>query len=322
MIASAPAIHFDEFNHYITRSGEDNGFQIFERHHPEFGEWKERFLDLGHLRIYEHRANLKKHVKVFFDDGTVDKYVHHCMSVEGEMAAEFLDHHVNAHLVPQTFHNLFLPGKEYFLGMGTQFVNIHLEVAHDHYVKLLSDTEPWSASLKEKLLNNDIHYPGMFRMSPAMLQTIYTIFQSPLTGSLKKLLIEAKVHELVALQLHQSSLSPQATNKDARSRDLFQAIRAYLDDTFLEEHTLKDISRHFGINEFALKKGFRQHFDTTVFAYLLSKRLEHGQQLLLGTSQSIREIATTIGYKYPNHFSVAFKERFGYNPNALRKETH
>ena len=102
-------------------------------------------------------------------------------------------------------------------------------------------------------------------------------------------------------------------------KELFLSIQHYLDNTFLEEHSLKNIARHFGINEFLLKKGFRENIGTTVFDYLLSKRLEYSLQLLQSTDQSIADISVTIGYKYPNHFSSAFKKRFGVNPTDWRK---
>jgi len=313
-----PTIHINEFCHYTTQQGESNGFQIIEREHPDFGTWKEKNLDLGHIRIFEHHANLMRGVDVLFDDGSVDQYVHHCISVDGEMAARFLNVNLSANLTPQSFHNLFLPGDEYYLGMGTQFLNVHIEVQREYYTDLLCDSEPGSALVKQKLLNNEVYYPGEFKLSGAMLQTIYAIFNSSLSGSLKKLLIEAKVHELIALQLHASIHAPQGVPAK-NQRDLFHEIRRYLDESFLREHSLKSLSRHFGINEFLLKKGFRENFDTTVFDYILSKRMEHSQTLLQSTDQTIQQIAALVGYKYPNHFSAAFKKKFGMNPTDLRK---
>jgi len=134
------------------------------------------------------------------------------------------------------------------------------------------------------------------------------------------LLIEAKVQELLALQLHGTLHVPCGTDKP-KDLDLFMSIRQYLDQTFLDDHSLKNISKHFGINEFRLKKGFRDAFGTTVFDYLLSRRLEYSLQLLKDTQQSISEISTSVGYNYPNHFSAAFKKKFGYNPAAWRKSS-
>ena len=201
--------------------------------------------------------------------------------------------------------------------MGRTFTNVHIEVELEHYLDLLSESEKWSAELKEKLLKRKLHYSGEFPLSSNMVRTIYSIFESPLSGSLKKILIEASVHELLALQLHYSShkFSDPSVQK---GKDVFHAIRTYLDETYLQEHSLKNIARHFGINEFSLKKGFREHYNTTVFDYLLNKRLEYARELLSSNHKTIQQVSTIVGYKYPNHFSVAFKKRFGISPVHFR----
>lgn len=316
---SAPVIHFDEFSHYTTRVCEINGFRTVDRLHPDFGMWKEKFLDLGYIKIFEHRADLKQKVNVLFENSGLDKYVHHCMSIEGELGATFLDHDLTANLTSRSFHNLFLPGDEYYLGMGTQFLNVHIEVAREYYVNLLSDSELWSAEMKQRILNNTVLYPGEFKLSQPMMQTIHAIFNSSMSGSLKKLLIEAKVLELVAMQLHSSVAKRETPEKKIQQEDLFWSIQKYLDENFLLDHSLKGIARHFGINEFILKKGFKETIGTTVFDYLLSRRLAHGLQLLQTTNKSITDIGSVIGYKYPNHFSSAFKKKYGGNPSDWRK---
>lgn len=313
---SAPCIHVDEFLKHTTQTYSQDSLTTYERNHPEFGLWKEQVLDLGHIRIYQHNAVLKNKVNVHFTDDGVGNYVHHCMSLEGEMGAHFIENHtLSAVLNPKSYHNLFLPCSEYLLSMGTSFTNIHLEVKREYYADLLSDSEKWSAELKSKLENGDAYYTGELHLSPSMLRIIHSIFESPLSGCLKKLLIEANVHELIALQLH-NSVSVSMVNPS--TKDLFVDIKKYLDKTYLQPHTLRDIARHFGINEFALKRGFREYFQTTVFDYLLLKRLEHSYVLLQSTSKTIEEISSIVGYKYPNHFSAAFKKKFGVTPIRVR----
>lgn len=317
---SAPTILFDEFSSHTTYAGEVGGFQLIERQHPDFGTWNERHLDLGHIKIYEHRADLKRKVNVKYDDSALDKFVHHCMCVDGALEANFHDSNLSANLSPRSFHSLFLPGDEYILGMDSQFVNVHIAIDRDYYLNLLCDSERWSAELKNQILNNDVYYAGEHTLSLSMLISIQAIFNSSIGGALKKVLIEAKVLELIALQLQRSAMVSEGHRKEDTRRDLFMAIQQHLDDTFLQEHSLKNIARHFGINDFILKKGFKETVGTTVFDYLLSKRLAHGMQLLQSTNQSISDIGSIVGYKYPNHFSASFKKMYGVSPSELRNE--
>lgn len=318
MIKTAPAIHFDEFNHYATLDEKRDGFQVEERNHPEFGRWTQRSLDLDHIKIFEHRANLHQPLNVEFDDDTLGKYVHHCISIDGHMGAYFQNHSLSAELSSQSYHQVFVPSEEYILGMGKEFFNVHIEVERGYYADLLPDSENWSATLRRKLLDREMYYPGEFRLSQQMVHVIYEIFNSPLSGYLKRLLIEAKVHELIALQLNGSEIQFHSPLKQ-KSFDQFMEVRAYLDKTFLEEHSLKSIARQFGLNEFSLKKGFKSNFSTTVFDYLLSKRLDYARVLLQSTTQSVQEIGAITGYKYSNHFSAAFKKKFGISPSFFRQ---
>jgi AraC-like DNA-binding protein len=312
----APHIDFAEFESYIHQKKECNGFHEVIRNHPEFGVWHERSLDIGHIRVYEHKANFKRPAQVKFETESTANQVHHCISLEGKMGAHFLNSNISANLSPQSFHQVFIPENDYLLGMGNTFTNVHIEIDRCHYTNLLSDSEEWSAQLKRKLNDQEMFYQGEHSLTRPMMQAIYEIFSSPLSGSLKKLLIEARVHELVALQLNQ--LFQPAEQNVKKSNEVIYAVHEYLCANFLHAHTLKDISRTFGINEFALKKGFRETFHTTVFDFIFEQRMEYARTQLLETKLSIHEVGSMVGYKYPNHFSTAFRKKFGVSPNSLK----
>jgi AraC family transcriptional activator of pyochelin receptor len=317
---SAPTILFDEFSHYTTLAQEHGGFQMVERQHPDFGKWSEKYLDLGHIKITEHKVDLKRKVNVKYEDCALDEFVHHCMCIEGGLNTNFNDHKLLATLSPRSFHSLFLRGDEYKLGMEKQFVNVHISIAIDYYLNLLSDSERWSSEIRDQILNKDVFYAGEHSLSLSMIQPIHAIFNSSISGSLKKILIEAKVLELIALQLESFAMLPNFYKSENKQLSLFRDIQRYLDDTFLQDHSLKKIAMHFGINDFLLKKGFKEIVGSTVFDYLLSKRLAYSLQLLQSTNQSISEIGSIVGYKYPNHFSTSFKKMYGVSPSELRND--
>jgi len=315
----APLIGFTEFNFHTTLSCEANGFSLTERNHPDFGYWRERKLTLDHINIYEHRATLAQAVNVQFDEDSTGSYVHHCISLEGKMGAHFRNANIAAELSPQKFHQLYIPENEYVLGLCENLSNVHIEIDREYYVDLLGESESWSAKLRNSLSEQKLFYPGEQALSVSMMHTLHEMFNSPLSGSLKRLLIEAKVHELVALQLNTLFEDVDSGQEPSANRDLFYAIRDYLMANFLKELTLKEIARNFGINEFKLKKGFRENFKTTVFEFLLGQRLEYAREQLLYTPQTVHEISSLVGYKYANHFSTAFKKRFGICPGSLKR---
>ena len=73
-----------------------------------------------------------------------------------------------------------------------------------------------------------------------------------------------------------------------------------------------------------LQKLFTQH-GSTCSEFIYSLRLEHAAHLLhrravLGTSQSLSEVAHTCGFSDYTHFARKFRHRFGLAPGAHDEE--
>jgi len=81
---------------------------------------------------------------------------------------------------------------------------------------------------------------------------------------------------------------------------------------------LVELARIVGLNEYKLKHGFKEIFQTTVFGYLAEKRLELARDYLIDPNKSITDIADLLGYSSIQHFSFAFKKKFGHSPKEGR----
>jgi len=56
----------------------------------------------------------------------------------------------------------------------------------------------------------------------------------------------------------------------------------------------------------------------TALEYIQLKVIELAKERILDTGTSISEIAYGLGFKYPQHFTRAFKKSTGYSPNEYR----
>src|ERR1700733_6564376 len=74
-----------------------------------------------------------------------------------------------------------------------------------------------------------------------------------------------------------------------------------------------------GINEFKLKQGFRELFQTSPYQYRLQLCLKKARQLLEETDDPIDQIACKVGFATYNGFSTAFKKAFDIAPTEYRK---
>ncbi len=59
-------------------------------------------------------------------------------------------------------------------------------------------------------------------------------------------------------------------------------------------------------------------FNTTIFDYLAGHRLELARHDILEGKKTATEIAFELGYASPQHFSKAFKQKFGIPPKHYK----
>jgi AraC family transcriptional activator of pyochelin receptor len=140
------------------------------------------------------------------------------------------------------------------------------------------------------------------------------------SDSLKKMFLFSKAIEMLVLQAESfdkvTNRETQYINKDYdKERILF--ARDYLLRNIEAPPTLTVLSRIAGINEYKLKRGFKETFNQTVFEYLSGVRLELAKNDLLERRKSVTEIAFGLGYSSLQHFSAAFKKKFGVAPSKV-----
>lgn len=75
----------------------------------------------------------------------------------------------------------------------------------------------------------------------------------------------------------------------------------------------------FGTNEFKLKNGFKHFFKTSIYQFYNDERLKRAEMMIQQTTMPLKHVAFMSGFStYPN-FSKAFKKRYGYAPNEVKR---
>jgi AraC-like DNA-binding protein len=156
--------------------------------------------------------------------------------------------------------------------------------------------------------------------TPAMKIILEQIRTCPLQGSLKRVYLEGKMMELLALRLEQLMEEPPrqtaASLKAPDAERVREAERILMQD-IAEPPSLAELARRSGLNSKKLKYGFKEVFGATVFNYLRKARLEQARRLLSDKKVSVTEAAYSVGYSSLSHFSKIFKEEFGVYPGSL-----
>ncbi len=155
-----------------------------------------------------------------------------------------------------------------------------------------------------------------------MQTCINSILNCDYSNGLKRLFLLSKTIELLVLQAEsfnnfQNSKSEYIKHDYDKERILF--ARDYLGKNIESPPTLAELSKIAGINEYKLKRGFKEMFNQTAFSYLSDLRLELAKNDLLDGRKLASEIAFELGYYSLQHFSNAFKKKFGIAPSQVRR---
>lgn len=81
---------------------------------------------------------------------------------------------------------------------------------------------------------------------------------------------------------------------------------------------IPELARQVLLNQYSLKKYFKQVFGMGPYEYLTRKRLEKAKELLQ-QGRSVKEVAGYFGYR-PSHFTTSFRRFHGYNPGTVNKQ--
>lgn len=161
-------------------------------------------------------------------------------------------------------------------------------------------------------------------ISPKLHEIIESIMQCNYNGAIKKAFLESKVVEMLSYLftiINEEENTKISEEMNANDYLKIVAVEHILKTQFKEKHTLASIAAQVGLNDFKLKKQFKMVFNTTVFNYLTQVRMDHAKQLIAEKDCSISIVSEELGYKNPQHFTVAFKKTFGYLPSKLKKES-
>ncbi|MDY0326925.1 MAG: AraC family transcriptional regulator [Arcobacteraceae bacterium] len=142
------------------------------------------------------------------------------------------------------------------------------------------------------------------------------------SGKLQELYLESKLLDLVYTSLNSIETKDHNDTFILSQKDiecLYKAKNLLLEN-IQNPPSLKELAYKSAINEFKLKKGFKQVFGMTVYGMLHEYRLDYAKNLLVKNDISIQEAAGIVGYNSMGHFSKIFKEKYGILPIEFKKD--
>lgn len=205
----------------------------------------------------------------------------------------------------------------------TLVVNVHIEP--ELFRTFLGQSSLLSSSVVQKLVGNpeQCYSAWSSEMSAAMQMAVQQIVSCPYQGLTKRIYLEAKVWELMALLIEQIAEPPVDRSHRYTLKtddvDRIHHAKEILQQQLHNPPSLIELARQVGLNDCTLKRGFRQVLGTTAFGYLHRYRLERARHLLETGEMNVAEVAKTVGFADRSYFSAAFRKQFGCNPGVYRR---
>ncbi|GGF65458.1 helix-turn-helix domain-containing protein [Wenyingzhuangia marina] len=189
------------------------------------------------------------------------------------------------------------------------------EIAGQEFNQLLSDIQHREVLLDKT--NNSLQ-EGVF-ITDEINAIINEINNCNYLGFKRKVFLRLKIKELIIVAMTTYESSYKKTNLLEQDVKSLQDVEEYIKTNLKKDLTISELAILAGLNTSKLKKSFKKVYGTTIFKYITSIRIEKAKELILKEKYTISEASYEVGYKNPQHFTVAFKKKLGYLPSQLKK---
>lgn len=108
------------------------------------------------------------------------------------------------------------------------------------------------------------------------------------------------------------------TKNHANASLQLQEVLKYIHNNLDKDIFCSDLAKIVNFNKSYFINLFSKCFKVTPKKYIINKKINYAQSLLLNTNNSIKTIACKCGYYNQLHFSKLFKSKTGMSPKAYR----
>lgn len=299
---------------------------------PEIATMRSQDMYLPNFSIREFEANFKHEVVFKNLDAEGVDLLGSCLFLEANMRSYLMGDSTDVSFGQSAgiasshrSHNFkYDPHNEYVHALAADSRIHYMHVSYDpgHFSRLLPENESWADWLKNKISKKERIIGDKSRpLSLAQLRAMQTILDCPMSGKLGEMMLETAITQVILFQLYyffngQEGSGPLQSN--SKHCEMAFELKEYLNQNYLEDHSITSLSKQFGVNTNQLMASFKRQFGKSIFEYISDLRMEYATHLLQDKQQRVAEVARTLGYKNPNHFSTAFKRVFGVVPTDLR----
>jgi AraC family transcriptional regulator len=138
-------------------------------------------------------------------------------------------------------------------------------------------------------------------------------------GRVSQLYIDCISLAIIARLLDSTRRDPEPGKTTPLPRWRLKRAMDYVESRLDETITLAELAASTGLTRMHFAAQFRAATGLRPHEYLLRRRVERAQEMLLGTDMPVVEIALSVGFQTQSHFTTVFKRFTGQPPLAWRQ---
>lgn len=145
------------------------------------------------------------------------------------------------------------------------------------------------------------------------------VFQDAIESAQTMSTEDMQSHIQIVLMRIVVSLSQTLRKRGNTLTPAVQAIKQFLDNRILLPFDSEELSDRIGLSYKQMNRLFKQEVGTTLYNYVISKKIESAKLMLIGTQLTVSDIGYKLGYDDPHYFSNLFQSKAGVRPSEFRK---
>lgn len=108
-------------------------------------------------------------------------------------------------------------------------------------------------------------------------------------------------------------------NRGQHAHQPLYAALAHIDNHFRERIEEKEMADLCAMTVVRFSRLFKQNCGIGFQEYVMRKRMQAAEELLLNSEIPVSSVAYMVGFKDPSYFARAFRQHFGHSPSACRQ---
>ncbi|MCR5807254.1 MAG: AraC family transcriptional regulator [Oscillospiraceae bacterium] len=149
-----------------------------------------------------------------------------------------------------------------------------------------------------------------------LIKDIYVLYSN--FNEVSEVYIYIKVLTLLA-RIKEYQLSRVKYDDGGKYSDTFSVILRYIDQNYMNDITLEDLSSLAGYSTYHFSRIFKKYSNTTFINFLNRRRVKAAEMMLLESGNSITDVAMKVGFSSLTTFNRVFKSINGYTPSEYKK---